>query len=439
MSLRYRVVIAVVLVLVLGSAVGLALAGWQARHWLRGELTSAETSGQLAVAQAFSNLGRSHTPDRDLKTLVTTFDGNRHIRAVLTDTSGRVLAQSNPEPARPAPDWFAALLHQRVAPVKLVGPEGAVVELRPVFTDDTAAVWPEFLDLAVVLAFSCFGAAVLVWVVVGRALAPLDTVGQVLPRIGAGDYEARAPERGPPELEGLARGVNEMAGRLAAMRTHNRALEEHILTLQEEERADIARDLHDEIGPHLFTASLDLKVASSHVSAGRAASALEYVGQVQEAIAHMQRLVRDILQRLRPPRLLELGLPAAARDLVDFWRQRRPELRFEVRLPADDYTAPDLVMETAYRLIQESLSNAVRHSRPTTIAVVLEQREGVLWVEVRNDGAPPDVSTPGFGLTGMIERVASTGGLLEVGPESPDAWMVVARLPLGLPPQGLAA
>jgi len=440
MSLRYRVVIAVVLVLVLGAGAGLALAGWQARHWLRGELTSAQASGQLAVTRTFSDLGRSDAPGQDLKALVATFDGNRHIQAVLADAGGRVIAQSTPEPARPPPAWFAALLREQVSPARLVSPMSAgVIELRPVYADDMAAVWPEFLDLAFVLLLSCLVGAALVWVVVGRALEPLSAVGHVLPRIGAGDYGARAPETGPPELEGLSRGVNEMAERLAAVHARNRALEEQILTLQDEERADIARDLHDEMGPHLFAANVDLTMMATHIGAGRTDAALEQVGAVQAAIAHMQRLVRDILQRLRPPRLLELGLPAAVQDLVDFWRLRRPEVAFETHLPPDDYTASDPVLETAYRLVQESLSNAVRHSQPSRITVTLDPRDQTLWVEVCNDGAPRAAATPGFGLTGMTERVTATGGTLEAGPSEAGAWRVAASLPLDAPAKGLAA
>jgi two-component system sensor histidine kinase UhpB len=440
MSLRYRVVIAVVLVLVLGASAGLALAGWQARHWLRGELTSAQAGGQLAVSRTFSDLGRSDAPVNDLKTLVETFDGNRHIQAVLTGADGRPLAVSTPEPATAPPHWFAALLREQIAPVRLASPRGgAVVELRPVYANDMAAVWPEFLDLAFVLLLSCLAGAALVWVVVGRALEPLSAVGHVLPRIGAGDYAARAPETGSPELESLARGVNEMAERLDAMRIRNRVLEEQILTLQDEERADIARDLHDEMGPHLFAANVDLTMMAGHIAGGRKDAALEQVGAVQAAIAHMQRLVRDILGRLRPPRLLELGLSAAVLDLVDFWRLRRPEVAFETLLPPDDYAAPDAVLETAYRLVQESLSNAVRHSTPTLIAVTLEQRGAALWVEVGNDGAPAADATPGFGLTGMIERVAATGGTLEAGPAGAGAWRVVASLPLTAPAKGMAA
>lgn len=432
MSLRSRIVAAIVLVLVLGSGLGLALAGWQARQWLRGELVSAQASGELAVNRAYADLGRSDAPDRDLRALIASFDGDRHMQARLLGPGDRVLAASRLEPTTAPPAWFSTLLRQRIAPVRMPSPAGSgeAVELLPVGASDTAAVWPEFLDLTLVLALSSFAGAVLIWALVGQALKPMRTIGEVLPRIGAGDYGVRAPEHGPPELVRLARGVNEMAGRLAEMRAHNRALEEQILTLQDEERADIARDLHDEMGPHLFAANVDAAMTASLIAAGRFDAALAQVRSIQSAIAHMQRLVRDLLGRLRPTRLVELGLTAAVRELIEFWRTRRPEVAFEAELPEDEDGFPQAVQETAYRVVQESLSNAVRHGAPSRIAVSIARAPGELRVEVLNDGWSAVATQPGFGLTGMAERVLAAGGALEAGPVEPGGWRVIACLPL---------
>jgi len=443
MSLRFRVVAAIVLVLVTGSALGLALAGWQARQWLRGELVSAQESGKLAVTRAYADLARSDAPEPDLRALIATFDGNRHLQARLIGPDGRLVVASRLEPVAAPPAWFAALLHPPVAPARLASPRasGEAVELSPVYTNDTAAVWPEFLDLALVLALSCLGGAALVWALVGQALKPLRTIGEVLPRIGGGDYAARSPEQGPPELAGLARGVNAMAGQLAGMRAHNQALETQLLTLQDEERADIARDLHDEIGPHLFAANVDAAMIASLLAAGRHDEAPAQVRSIQAAIAHMQHLVRDILGRLRPVRLVELGLFAAIGDLAAFWRDRRPEIDFQIRLPDDEDGLTETLQETVYRLVQESLANAVRHAAPTQVMVSIERTPHELRVEVRNDGAPappPAGAAAGFGLTGMTERVAAAGGTLTAGPVK-GGWRVSATLPLAVRDQEDAA
>jgi len=439
MSLRLRILLAFVLVLVSGSGVGLALAGLEARQWLRDELWTAQLSAHLQVARAFSVLPHADVdvarPPRSMAGLVATFSGNRHLQAVVVDPRGRVVAASEPAPAGPAaPAWFADLMRPDIPSTRLAipGADGAAVELRPLYADDTAETWAVLLDIALVLALATVGGGVAVFALVTWAMRPVTGVGRVLPRIGAGDYAARAPEQGPPEIVALGRGVNEMAARLAAMRERNRALEEQILTLQDEERADIARDLHDEIGPHLFAANVDAAMAASLIGSGKPEDALAPVRRVTAAIGHIQRLVRDILGRLRPTHLAELGLSMAILDLVAFWSGRRPDIGFETELPGEEDSLPELVQETLYRLVQESLSNAVRHGAPHKVRIEIRRAGDAAEVEVTNDGAPDAAAAPGYGLTGMAERVAAAGGTLSAGPAGEGRWRVAARLPLTL-------
>jgi two-component system sensor histidine kinase UhpB len=392
-------------------------------------MTSAQESGRLETVRAVAEMPLSSNPDRQLAPLIADFDGNRHLQAWLITAQGEVMATSRPAPADPPPDWFYYLLRQDVPPVRIAVPAGGTIELWPVYSNDMQAVWAEFLDLVLVLALASIGGAALVFVVVGRALRPLQTVGEVLPRIGRGDYAARAPLEGPPELVRLGRGVNEMATHLAAMRDRNRTLEEQLLTLQDEERADIARDLHDEIGPQLFAANIDAATAASLIGAGRPEEALHQVRSIAGAIGHIQRLVRDILQRLRPTHLAELGLSSAILELIAFWKARRPEIEFQTTL-ADDLELPEGLQETLYRIVQESLSNAVRHGAPRSIRIAIDWSADGARVQVVNDGVAEVAGTPGYGLTGMAERVAAGGGALTAGPTAAGLWSVEAVLPL---------
>ena len=116
-------------------------------------------------------------------------------------------------------------------------------------------------------------------------------------------------------------------------------------------------------------------------------------------------------------------------DLVAFWKARRPEIEFQAAL-ADDRELSQAVQETLYRIVQESLSNAVRHGAPKTIQVAIEWSGGDARVRVVNDGAPEADALPGYGLTGMAERVAAAGGVLSAGPAPDGAWSVEATLPL---------
>lgn len=440
MSLRFRVVLAIVLVLCAGSAVGIALAGLQARSALREELNAALTSGRQSLSGAGSDISRSADPQALVARLVRSFNGDRHLEVEEVGAGGQVLLASRPLSSVSAPRWFTRLFTPGASPLEIDALGAAVrFRLKPIPEPDVGATWTEFTDLTVVLGASIAATAALAWLTVGHALRPLGEVSAALARIGSGRYDTRVEDPGALELRRLTGGVNEMAARLAAMQARNHALERQLLTLQDEERADLARDLHDEMGPHLFAASVDAAMARRLIEEGRPDQALDQVASIGRAVALIQRLVRDILGRLRPTDLLELGLSAAVGELVAFWSARHPDIAFEVETPDDETAITGLVRETLYRVVQEGLSNAIRHGRPGLVSIRITA--GSDWVEARveDDGAGAEPPGPeGFGLSGMRERLAGVGGRLEVlrrGP--PGGWSLIARAPAPAPAEAL--
>ena len=425
MSLRLRTVLAIALVLMIGSLAGLAVASWQARQTLSEELAAALAGGQQSVAEARGSVG-------DLSRLVATFDGDRHVQATL-ETPGRdMLARSHPLQARRAPGWFAALFALPVESITIIKPGLGVIVLSPVVANDVGAIWAEFVGWLAVLAVSFVAGSTFIWLMLGPALRPLADFTAAFQRIGLGDYGVRVGEGGPMELVLLGRAVNQMTERLETMKARNQALENQIANLQEEERADLARDLHDEIGPHLFAVNVDAAMARRLIEDGKAGDSLPRVRAIQAATAHMQTLVRDILGRLRPTEVFELGLDEAIAELVEFWRSRRPGVRFELNLAPDDDFSP-MVRETLYRVVQEGLNNAVRHGRPAVVRVEIhiEQASEVV-VTIGDDGAHAGTpGAPGFGLVGMRERVERAKGTLAIDRGGPGrGWTLIARLPL---------
>ncbi len=425
MSLRLRTVLAIALVLAIGSVAGLIVAGWQAKQTLREELAAALAGGQQSVAGADGST-------RDLVRLVATFDGNRHVEATLESPAHSVLARSHPLRARRAPLWFASVFALPVERVSVAKPGVGVIVLSPVFANDVGAIWAEFVGWLAVLGVSFVAGSTFVWVMLGRALRPLADFTAAFQRIGLGDYGVRVGEGGPMELVLLGRAVNQMTERLEMMQARNQALEHQIANLQEEERADLARDLHDEIGPHLFAVNVDAAMARRLIEDGKPADSLPRVRAIQAATAHMQTLVRDILGRLRPTEVFELGLDAAIAELVDFWRTRRPAVRVDLNLAPDGDFSP-MVRETLYRVVQEGLNNAVRHGRPTVVRVEIRvERACEVVAVIADDGAHAGTpGAPGFGLVGMRERVARAKGVLSIDRGGPGrGWTLTARLPL---------
>lgn len=438
MSLRTRIMALIGLVLLVSVLMGSVVAGLEARRTLHDELRAALAGGQQTALSAFEDLPRSDHPERDLRQLVATFDGNRHLSALLLDRSGRPLAVSAaPGRFRPAPAWFARLLGSAPGPIGLPVPAPSTgartLSLEPTAGPDVAALWREFSGEATILLVASLAGLGLVHLVVGAAVRPLHSLSEAFGRIGEGDYGGRVREQGPPELVRLERAFNGMAAQLAAMQRRNAALETQLAEIQDEERADLARDLHDEIGPHLFSVNIDAQIIGGLVGSGREAEVPERLRSIQSAVAHMQRLVREILTRLRPTPAAELGLNAAIDDLVAFWKARRPEVEVALeRLPEERYAEP--LKDTVYRVVQEALANAMRHGEAGRIEIRIAEHAGEIVVRVADDGVRR-VANPegGYGLIGMRERVRASHGVLTIdtGEARGGGWVVTARLPAG--------
>jgi len=221
-----------------------------------------------------------------------------------------------------------------------------------------------------------------------------------------------------------------MAVRLAKADAENRRLNEQLLTLQEQERSELARDLHDEVSPYLFAIAADAASASRLLNEARTSAAGENVQAIADAVRQMQRQVRQMLSRLRPVGLAEFGLRGAIENLVAFWRRRRPEIAFEIAISTECEDLGDLVGVTICRIIQESLSNAVRHAAPSLIKIGVERDREDVRVVVTDDGrGMRESSRLGYGLVGISERVGAIGGSLSFSNKCGEGLTVMAVLP----------
>ena len=432
MSLRIRLVLWLGCVLAVTLSLGCVLAGVHAAKSVRAEMLAALATGQQAVVNNVQEVGNSPDGQRELRHLVATFDGNRHLRAVLTDGSGSVVATSVLlRPKRPIPAWFRTALRPTLAPILLTVPSG-VITLVADPTNEIGEVWGQANDMVRMLALFFVLTVLLIYWAIGRAVAPLERLAGAFGRIGSGDYAARLDAAGPPEVLRLATGFNRMAEQLGDVEAQNRMLQEQLLTLQEEERADLARDLHDEIGPFLFAAGIDAASIPSLLESGRSTEARERADAISGSVAHMQMQIRSILGRLRPLSFGAVGLADAIGNLVGFWRDRHPGIDFRLDVADEDDALAEDVRATVCRIVQESLCNAVRHGGPQLVEVSVTRDESGVVVRVTDDGSGPGAAgvTPGFGLVGMRERVRAQAGTLTIStPAGGRGLAVTARLP----------
>ena len=196
---------------------------------------------------------------------------------------------------------------------------------------------------------------------------------------------------------------------------------ERLVLAREEERRRLRRDLHDGLGPAL--AGLTLKLDAARNRLGDDALLREMRGDVQATIVDVRRLVDG----LRPVSLDELGLVGSLRRLVD----RAPAEGIAVRLVAEEADSPAAAVEVAaYRIVQEALTNVLRHAGARECEVSVQGRNGHLVVSVADDGAgSSDAAGDGSGLETMRERAEELGGSLELLPRPGGGTVVRAVLP----------
>lgn len=203
---------------------------------------------------------------------------------------------------------------------------------------------------------------------------------------------------------------------LANARLQN--LSGRLLAVQETERRQLARELHDEVGQALTAIKIDLQTQrQGSPNAARLDESIAIVDQVL-------RQVRTLSLQLRPPMLDDFGLAAAIRWVVD-QQARRAGLRLELRDHIHDARF-DAAIETAcFRIAQESTTNAVRHAAARHLVVDLGVVDGTLHLRVRDDGVGFDIAAArlrsrmgeSLGLTGMEDRAALVGGTIQ--------WMTI--------------
>ncbi|MTH77363.1 LapD/MoxY N-terminal periplasmic domain-containing protein [Paracoccus aestuariivivens] len=388
---------------------------WNARDSVKNETDSAFG---LAIAAATLRLPTSFDR-KDMMSeairIAADIRGQRHVTAGLRDAQGKTV-ELPPPPAGTdhAPDWFADMLRpeprSHLLPITQYPNVLGVLEIRTEASDEIAEVWRDLRVLLPLLLITALVAIGVTMTITGLVLRRLRQIGDALGRMQAGDLGHRAPHTGLTELNDLGAGVNALADHLAAERRENRDLQARMMTLAEAERARIATDLHDEIGPQLFALHAAVGQARRHDADPDPdlADNLAAIARHSDAIRKSARTAIDDL-RLSPTEGVVLS--DMIHELLIEFEDIAPDTSFTLQAEPDLPEPDDAGRIAIYRFIRESVLNALRHAAPGQIEVVLARAGGSLLARVVDDGnGPSPASRRGLGQSGMRDRAIALGG-----------------------------
>lgn len=416
----------------------------------------ADNTERLAHELVTTELARLQGGKEPLASLQHLFESMRKLRHVQI----QFLTGNNPYPVivprssadrDPAiPDWFVWLVAPApkvtLIPAIINGHRFGDIAIGSYPADEAAEVWSDAVSLAQTSLVATLIALACVLVLVRRSLTPLDALAQGLARLEDGRASVRLALKGAREFGLIAARLNSLAATLDRVRGENQALLEKLIKVQDDERRGIARDLHDEAGPCLFSiragaSTLSEKMSDSKLDVGVARKA---IGEIQSAGQALQDVVRRMLDQLRPPGLAELGLEAALRSLVANWQGARGDLKLTLETPHDLGCLDEAVALTAYRIVQESLTNIYRHASATwaTVRLAFEQEPAhddakpmetavhSLHIVIEDNGVGfSGEHGKGRGLVGMTERVKALDGEISVAERANGGTRIDVRLP----------
>ncbi|MDP3517599.1 MAG: histidine kinase [Pseudohongiella sp.] len=363
----------------------------------------------------------------------------------LYDRNNILIYESPPseyKQGRWAPRWFTILVAPDIAQVRLSLIGGSIL-ITPDSSRSVLDAWDEFVRFALFIVVFLLLLNIAVFRVLGRTLQPLKDIVVAMSDMEKGTYSVRLKSYDLPEFNVIAHTFNSMAGSLETALTTERELEQNRKLTQliheklEEERKSIARELHDELG-QCVTAIKTIGTAIANRYDNKHDETRQNAETIVEVASHIYDVVHSMIRQLRPSALDNLGLSDAISDLVAQYQRQHPRLKVDLMLGEGLDQFDEKVNITVYRVVQESLTNVVKHAEATQVTValsLLHDAPACLHIRISDDGKGLGAAyTEGqrFGMLGIKERVQAFGGDVQYDSRPDSGTLIVASLPVGL-------
>lgn len=434
-TVRAQLLITFALIELIAALIAGGVTILKARTSTRVEIAASMKLAELLVNETIPLMDQNAPAEQSLASLPLQLRFLRHVRIAVKDAQGRAVmtrpsadtSDVKADDRAAAPAWFARLIappvEVREVPVVVGGQRIGSVIVAGEAGDEIAEVWENTVALSWVALVVNLAVLGLLYVLFGRVLGPLTSLGRGLLDLEKRNYRVRLAHPGARELADITRRFNALAEALETARAENSRLHLRLITAQDDERRRTALELHDEVGPCLF----GLKANATSIATIAADLPDENAGNVRERaddmlgiVSHLQAINRSLLNRLRPMALGHIPLGDLLSEVVNERARQYPHIGFSFSAATLAPSYGDSVDLTVYRCVQEGLTNAIRHAEAGSVAISLGEAAMTgddakpatrLTLAINDDGRGIAPGTPtGLGLIGMRERVEALGG-----------------------------
>lgn len=312
------------------------------------------------------------------------------------------------------------------------GQEKGSLSLTPSPEQEIARAWDKLRLLLTLSAFTIAAVCLLVYLSINQALQPAQVIVSGLKKMQQGDLAVRLPNFKLLEWQQTATAINDLVHHQQQLLNERQQLTYKLITLQDEERRYLARELHDELGQCL--AAINALAASITQTAEQECPILvDEAKNISRINGHIMQTVRDLLVKLRPAEVDELGLEASLNRLLSEWNTRAGgQTHYHLTLNGDCSQLTEPLPMTLFRLIQEGLTNIAKHAHAScaTIELTITDNSVALGITDNGHAKLPFAPSAGIGLVGMYERISALGGQLTLENNASGGLSLSITLPL---------
>ena len=413
MSLKLRLILIVNFLLFVAIAIGFFSVVFTSKNAVRSEIESS-----LKLAEFSIKTGIQKNPDlylfQDNLLGLKDLDLIRHLSIQLLDSDGNIIDQnkkSNTEVHIPvwfqnALDIYSKDLEILDFPLMQYGDQIGAVKVIPNPIYEYEEIWQQFKNgLIIAMLFFVF-VNFSIFFLFGKIISPINLLIQGFRNLEQGKYKNNKENFGISELDILRVKLNQLTVKLKKNDQRIHELNQKLITIQEQEKKEISRDLHDEIGQSL--AAIQVQAAAIKTSKKPNIQADLIISTTKD----LMQQTRNLIKRLSLSIIDDLGIEDALVDLIKNWSRRTAckNINENVDLPNSSIFKTQL-NETLYRLTQEALTNISKHSRPKEVLISIQRNDNEVHLTFMNNGILKRTKkTDGIGVLGMHERVKNLSG-----------------------------
>ncbi len=425
MSLKSQLLIYINSLLLLSMFVGLITIVMVTQKNVREEVLSTMNLAEFAIEQGVKKNPDFYLFQRENNELgISELSEIRHLRIQFFNNDDILLEETlnTIDEIKPPPSWFISLienLSQEIFFSKINieqrGELTGYILIKPEPIYEYAEIWQQIkVGLWIIGAFLIL-INIVVLILFSHMIKPINKIIEGFEKLESGNFKSKIKKSNILELDIIGKKFNSMIDNLRQSNNKIHQLSQNLIDVQEQEKSELARDLHDELGQSLTALQAE---AASISKSTKKKSRDEAIFNVIKLSKNMMLSTREIIKKLNLGLIEDLGFESALIDLFENWKRRFKGVKFEYKM--DEKSFKKITKKKTahlYRIFQEALTNIAKHSSPKKIQINIKHLENNdrTRILISNDGINNDLSNQeGLGLIGIAERVDQINGTLEV-------------------------